>query len=431
MRSFLLLFVFLMLTALVNGQSLDELRKKKQKTNEQIKYTTKLLEEAKKNQTKTLNKFKILNKQIELRTNLITGINSEVEVLGGFIDQNAWLVSSLNADLEELKKEYAKMIVFAQKNQTNYSKLLFVLSSNSFNQAYKRIMYLRQYTEYRKRQAELIQWIRDLIQVKVSRLQLQRAEKEMLLQSKQQEANQLTKEKKQQGQYLTTLQKKQKEFERKLKEQQQIEAQLSNEIQKIVEEEIRKARERARELAREKAKEAARQLGKQSGKTSGKPSGKQTVKPSESTSYEMTPEEKLASGQFEQNKHRLPWPVERGVITDHFGVHEHPVLKNIQVKNNGIDISTVHGVKARAIFAGEVSRVFMVTGGNMAVIIRHGKYLTVYSNLVNVQVKSGDKVSIKQTIGTIGTDGDDDKTVLKFQIWRENAKLDPEDWIAR
>jgi len=417
MRSFLLLLVFLMLAVLVNGQSLDELRKKKQKTNEQIKYTTKLLEEAKKNQTKTLNKFKILNKQIELRTNLITGINSEVGVLADFIDQNAWLVASLNADLEELKSEYARMIVYAQKNQTNYDKLLFVLSSNSFNQAYKRIMYLRQYTEYRKRQAELIQWIRDLIQVKVSRLQLQRAEKETLLQSKKREADQLTKEKTQQGQYLTTLQKKQKEFEKKLREQQQIEAQLSNEIQKIVEEEVRKARERARELAR--AKEAANKTGKPS------------TKSSESTGYEMTPEEKLASGQFEQNKRRLPWPVERGVITDHFGIHEHPVLKNIQVKNNGIDISTGQGVKARAVFAGEVSRVFMVAGGNMAVIIRHGKYLTVYSNLVNVQVKSGDKVAIKQTIGTIGTDGDDEKTVLKFQIWKENVKMDPEDWIAR
>jgi len=421
MRSFLLLFAFLLLAALANGQSLDELRKKKQKTNEQIKYTTKLLEEAKKNQTKTLNKFKILNKQIELRTTLITGINSEVGVLADFIDQNAWLVASLNADLEGLKKEYAQMIVFAQRNQTNYSKLLFVLSSNSFNQAYKRIVYLRQYTEYRKRQAELIQWIRDLIQVKVSRLQLQRAEKETLLLSKKQEADQLNKEKKQQGQYLTTLQQKQKEFEKKLREQQQIEAQLSNEIQKIVEEEVRKARERARELAR--AKEAAKQTGK--------PAGKPSAKPAESTSYEMTPEEKLASGQFEQNKRRLPWPVERGVITDHFGVHEHPVLKNIQVKNNGVDISTAQGVKARAVFAGEVSRVFMVTGGNMAVIIRHGKYLTVYSNLVNVQVKSGDKVSIKQTIGTIGTDGDDEKTVLKFQIWKENEKMDPEGWIAR
>ena len=408
MRCVLLLIGFFLFATLVNGQSLEELRKKKQKTNEEIKYTTKLLQEAKTNQTKTLNKFKILNKQIELRTNLITGINSEVGVLADFIDQNAWLVASLNADLEELKKEYAQMIVLAQKNQTNYSKLLFVLSSSSFNQAYKRLMYLRQYTEYRKRQAELIQWIRDLVQVKVSRLQLQRAEKETLLQSKKKEADQLNKEKKQQSQVLTTLQKKQKEFEKKLKEQQKIEAQLSNEIEKIIEEEVRKAKERAKEKE------------KQTG-----------VKQSTTTKYEMTPEEKLASGQFEQNKRRLPWPVERGIITDRFGVHEHPVLKNIQVRNNGIDISTAQGVKARAVFAGEVSRVFMVTGGNMAVIIRHGKYLTVYSNLVNVQVKSGDKVAIKQTIGTIGTDVDDEKTVLKFQIWKENEKLDPEGWIAK
>jgi septal ring factor EnvC (AmiA/AmiB activator) len=400
MKVFILLSVFMMLTVFTQGQSLEELRKKKEKTNAQIKYTTKLLEEAKKSEKQTLNKYKILNKQIELRTTLITGINSEVVVLADFIDQNAWLVSSLNADLEGLKKEYANMIVFAQRNQTNYSKLLFVLSSNSFNQAYKRLMYLRQYTEYRKRQAELIQWIRDLIQVKVGRLQLQRTEKETLLQSKKREANQLNNEKKQQGKYLTTLQQKQKEFEKKLREQQAIEAQLSNEIQKIIEEEVQKAKKKAKETGK--------------------------------TSYEMTPEEKLASGQFEQNKHRLPWPVERGVITDHFGVHEHPVLKNIQVKNNGVDISTAQGALARAVFAGEVSKVFMVSGGNYAVIIRHGKYLTVYSNLVKVQVKSGDKVSYKQSIGTISTDSEDDnKTVLKFQIWKENVKQNPEDWITK
>jgi len=400
MKVFILLSVFMMLTVFTQGQSLEELRKKKEKTNAQIKYTTKLLEEAKKSEKQTLNKYKILNKQIELRTTLITGINSEVVVLADFIDQNAWLVSSLNADLEGLKKEYANMIVFAQRNQTNYSKLLFVLSSNSFNQAYKRLMYLRQYTEYRKRQAELIQWIRDLIQVKVGRLQLQRTEKETLLQSKKREANQLNNEKKQQGKYLTTLQQKQKEFEKKLREQQAIEAQLSNEIQKIIEEEVQKAKKKAKETGK--------------------------------TSYEMTPEEKLASGQFEQNKHRLPWPVERGVITDHFGVHEHPVLKNIQVKNNGVDISTAQGAIARSVFAGEVSKVFMVSGGNYAVIIRHGKYLTVYSNLVKVQVKSGDKVSYKQSIGTISTDSEDDnKTVLKFQIWKENVKQNPEDWITK
>lgn len=392
--SFLIFILMVFLAFTVNGQSLDELRKKKEKTNEEIKYTNRLLEEAKKSEKQTLNKYKILNKQIELRTNLITGINSEVNVLGEFIDQNAWLVSSLNNDLEELKKEYANMILFAQKNQTNYSKILFILSANSFNQAYKRLMYLRQYTEYRKKQAELIQWIRDLVQVKVKNLERQKTEKETLLQNKKREADKLNIEKKQQGENLTKLQRQQKEFEKKLREQQRIEAQLSREIQRIIDEEVNKA--------------------KQSGKAG----------------YEMTPEQKLVSGQFEQNKRRIPWPVERGVITDHFGIHDHPVLKNIQVRNNGVDISTAQGAMARSVFAGEVSRVFVVTGGNMAVIIRHGKYLSVYSNLVNVLVKSGDKVNVKQPIGTIGTE-DDDKTVLKFQIWKENVKLNPEEWIAK
>jgi septal ring factor EnvC (AmiA/AmiB activator) len=274
--------------------------------------------------------------------------------------------------------------------------VLFLLSADSFNQAYKRLMYLRQYAEYRKKQAELIQWLRDLVQVKVKNLERQRSEKETLLQSKKREADQLNKEKKQQGQFLTKLQQQQKDFQKKLREQQRIEAQLSREIERIIEEEVKKARK----------------------------SGKDT--------YEMTPEQKLVSGQFEQNKRRIPWPVERGVITDRFGVHEHPVLKNIQVRNNGIDISTAQGSAARSVFSGEVSRVFMVSGGNTAVIIRHGIYLTVYSNLVNVQVKSGDKVSVKQTIGTIATDNEDgNKTVLKFQIWKENVKLNPEEWIAR
>jgi len=389
-----ILLIFVTLTS--TSQSLDELRKKKEKTNEQIKFTNRLLEEAKKNEKKTLNKYNILNKQIELRTSLITGINSEVGVLAEFIDQNAWLISSLNADLEDLKKEYANMIVFAQRNQANYSKVLFLLSSNSFNQAYKRLMYLRQYTEYRKKQAELIKWIHDLVEAKVTHLQVQRNQKETLLQSQQREARQLSKEKNQQGQYLTSLQQKQKDFKKKLQEQQRVEAQLSREIQRVIDEEVKKARK----------------IGKEK--------------------YEMTHEEKLVSGQFEQNRRRIPWPVDRGVITDHFGVHEHAVLKNIQVRNNGIDISTGQGAIARSVFAGEVSRVFEISGGNKAVIIRHGKYLTVYSNLINIQVKSGQKVGIKQSIGTIATDSDEgDKTVLKFQIWKENVKLNPEDWISR
>jgi murein DD-endopeptidase MepM/ murein hydrolase activator NlpD len=146
----------------------------------------------------------------------------------------------------------------------------------------------------------------------------------------------------------------------------------------------------------------------------------------------LTPEQQLTGNNFEQNKTRLPWPVARGIVTDPFGVHPHPVLKNITIRNNGIDITTEPGAFARSVFDGEVSRIFAITGGNMAVIIRHGSFLTVYSNLSVVVVKKADKVTTKQEIGTIYTDtGDGNKTTLKFQVWKENQKLNPEEWIAR
>lgn len=146
----------------------------------------------------------------------------------------------------------------------------------------------------------------------------------------------------------------------------------------------------------------------------------------------MTPEQKLAGSDFEQNKRRIPWPVERGVITEKFGIHPHPVLTNVTVNNNGVNITTEQGTQARAVFKGEVSRVFGITGGNMAVILRHGPYLTVYSNLVDVVVKKGDAVAVRQKLGTVFTDANDgNKTILKFQIWKESQKLNPEEWLAR
>ena len=139
----------------------------------------------------------------------------------------------------------------------------------------------------------------------------------------------------------------------------------------------------------------------------------------------------MIGNNFLQNKKRLPWPVEKGIITEHFGIHQHPVLTNVQIRNNGINIATNAGSKVRSVFEGEVSRVFGITGGNTAVIIRHGEYLTVYSNLSEVIVKKGDKINTKQEIGTVYTDLEDQKTILKFQIWKENQKLDPEEWIGR
>jgi septal ring factor EnvC (AmiA/AmiB activator) len=406
MNRFFVLFFFVFCTGLAFGQSLNELRSKKQKTSEEIQYTNKLLEEARKNERSTVTKLNLLNKQIELRNSLISGINAEVDALSGYIDDNAWVVQQLSNDLGEIKADYAEMVRLAQKNRSSYDKIMFVLSANSFNQAYKRMSYLRQYTDYRRKQAEIILSLKDLIEKKVAELEKQRAMKRSVLQEKQNETNQLNREKQQQNKYINELKGQQNELRKKLRQQQQIEEQLSREIERIIEEEARKAMQK-QDVGKTK----------QTGSVSG--------------GMALTPEQKLVAGKFEKNRGRLPWPVERGVITDRFGVHAHPIMKNIQIKNNGIDITTARGMAVRAVFDGEVSRVFVVSGGNMAVIVRHGSYLTVYSNLTNIRVKAGEKVTTKQEIGTVYSDPDDGKSVLKFQIWKENQKLDPEDWIAR
>ena len=396
MKRLIIFCLFIFSGIILNGQSLDDLRLKKEKAREQIKYTNHLLNEARQNEKYSLNKLKLINEQIKLRNQLIGDYTNEIAVIDELINENKDLIEALDRDLSALKDEYAEMIRFARKNRNSFDKTLFLLSSKDFNQAYKRLMYLQQYAEYRQKQAKLISEIHDLIGKKVTDLEKRKEQKQKLVEGKVQETEQLNNEKTEQGKYVDSLQKKQKDLQKQLNEHQKVEEQLSREIERIIEEEARKS----------KAKGSA--------------------------GFVLTPEQKLISGQLEQNKGRLPWPVERGIITERFGVHAHAVLKTVQVKNNGIDISTSAGSKARAVFGGEVSRVFGISGGNMAIIIRHGNYLTVYSNLKEVTVKPGDKIKAKQELGSVFTDENDGgKTILKFQIWKESQKLDPELWLSK
>ncbi|MDX9883366.1 MAG: peptidoglycan DD-metalloendopeptidase family protein [Prolixibacteraceae bacterium] len=396
MRRLIFLAWFIFSVILLNGQSLEDLRTKKEKTLEQIKYTNRLLNEAQKNEKSTLGKLKLLNQQINLRNQLISGYNNEIKTLDGMIGENTKRINELDRDLADLKKEYAEMIRFAQKNRSSYDKTLFLLSAKDFNQAYKRLIYLQQYSKYRQQQAVRIAETRGQIDKRITELETQKNQKRQVLTDKQKEARTLNSEKAKQGKFVASLQKKQKDLQKQLRDQQRIEEQLSREIERIIEEEARKSEKKG------------------------------------TTGFSLTPEQKLISGKLEQNRGRLPWPVERGVITERFGIHAHPVLKTVQVKNNGIDISTSPGTRARSVFDGEVSRVFGISGGNMAVIIRHGNYLTVYSNLKGVTVKAGDKIQAKQELGTIFTDETGDgRTTLKFQIWKESQKLDPELWLSK
>lgn len=378
------------------SQSVDELQKRKQEAENEIRYTSKLLSEVQKNQKLSLNRLQLLNRQIEQRNSVISTINSEINLYQQLIDNNTLAIRIMTEDIQNLKKEYAELIRSAYRNRNAYDQILFLLSAENANQAYRRYLYMKHYTDYRQGQAEIIESIQEVLNKKAENLEQQKLIKIQLVSDTKKEAQQLSQEKTQKNAEVQKLQREQQDLRKKLQQQREIEQRLEREIQKIIEEEARKS------------------------------------KAAGTTGFSLTPEQKLVGDNFAQNKRRLPWPVERGVITEHFGINQHPVLANVQTRNNGISIATEAGAKVRAIFNGEVSRVFGIAGGNTAVIIRHGKYLTVYSNLREVTVKMGDKVTTKQNIGTVFTDTEDgNKSILKFQIWLENQKLNPEDWIGR
>jgi len=396
MKQLLFLFLGLVASMAVPAQSVDDLKLKKQRAVDEIRVTNDLLSKVSANQKATLNRLQLLNNQINQRNQLISAMSSEVSLFQQFIDDNTLVVNILTSDIENLRKEYAGMVQVAYKNRMAYDKILFFLSAADFNQAYRRLLYLRQYTSYRKKQSETLSSLQSLLWKKVVDLENQKRTREEVLTEKVSESRKLETEKRQQNSLSQQLQNQQRDLHNKLAQQRRIEQQLEQEIQRIIEEEARKTSTPAKE------------------------------------GFALTPEQKLVGDSFEQNKRRLPWPVERGVITEKFGIHPHPVLRNVTVNSNGVNIATGGGSKARVVFNGEVSRVFGITGGNMAVIVRHGQYLTVYSNLVDVTVKKGDKITVRQNLGTVYTDpADGNKAILKFQIWKESTKLNPEEWLGR
>ena len=380
------------------GQSLEELRKQKENTASEIEYINKLLKETNINAKASLNRLAVLERQKKLQDIYINNIVGEISFLDTSIQKNLKRIDSLSRNLLVVKQKYAAMIRYAQRNQDSNNQWLFLFSAEDFNQAYKRFIYLRQYADYRRKQADRISEFKKSITNQLLELNERKNEKQNLLVSKVNQTKIIEKQKILQSGVFSELQQKEKELRSKLENQRKAELRLQQEIERVIADE---------------AKKANRKVSKESG-------------------LALTPEEKVLSGDFSNNRGKFPWPVQRGLITDHFGEHAHAVLKYVLVRNSGIDITTQANAKARAIFKGEVTKIVAIPGGNMAVIIRHGNYLTVYSNLSNVFVSAGQKVDIKEEIGSIFTDQDDDnKTVLKFQLWRESTKLDPEDWLSR
>ena len=386
----------------VHAQTRDELEREKEKLEQEIRLTSRLLREARESAEEGVGQLNILSSQINRRQELLGTIRNEVRIINRRIDSLDASVEALETDLEELRESYARMIRHAARNRDTNQRLMFIFSSSDVNQAYLRLRYLQQYGRHRRKQADRIQETQAKLEEQIATLEAERERQEELLRRQRDEVRELAREQTEQEQSVERLKSREEELRRQLQQQEREAQALQDEIRRVIAEERRRAQERAEAEGRETT-----------------------------DMFAMTPEEQLISDNFAGNRGSLPWPVERGVITSNFGQQAHPVLPGIQISNNGIDISTAAGEPARAIFEGTVSRVISVPGGFYAVIIRHGEYLSVYSNLSDVFVRNGQSVDIREEIGVVGTNHREAKTTLHLEIWKGNDKQNPAAWIAR
>ena len=386
------------------AQTKKELEKKRAALDKQIKTTTALIEQARKEQRVTQEQLQLLESQIAAREQLINTMNGELRKVDQRIAEDVELVASLKQDMVKLKEEYARMLQFAYRNRSAYDRMSYLFAANSFQQAYRRSRYLAQIAEQRKRQAAVIEETRSTIDARLAGLQEQREEKTKLMSEQQAERQRLNSDRNGQQSALTNLKKEEGRLRDTQKKQESQRKELDAAIRKAIEAEL-------------------------------KPKTKPGAKPGAPAKLDlsMTPEAKELNTDFEKNKGKLPWPVEKGVITSRFGKQPHPVLPGITIENNGIDITTEKNAAVRALFRGEVSSVIVIPGAGKAVIVSHGAYRTVYSNLREVSVAKGQKVETKQNVGAVLTD--ENGSVAHVELWKITAdglvKVDPGPWLFR
>lgn len=412
--SYLLTIVFVSgLSLLASSQSKEVLQSKKAQIQKEIQLTNKLIKKAKKEKNQSINILSTLNKQIESRGEIVKTLDLEIKMtivqidnLKAEIKETKQSINDQQNLLDTLKKEYALMIRHAYHNRNSYDRLAFIFSAQSYNQAFKRIRYLQEYSQFRQKQVKEIKEVErqlseELLSLKRQKVLLTVAKnkRNAMLGESQIEINLLSQEKQSQNTFLSSLRKKEKKLKKDLSKQQQLAKTLDDKIKKIIAEEIRKAKEKANVGG--------------------------------GVTLSLTPEEQQLADNFSSNKGKLPWPVERGVIIERFGIQPHPVLRGIETLNNGVKITTEEGSFVRAIFEGNVSRIIDIPGSGKAVIISHGDYFTVYSNLIEVFVKRGQTVGLKEDIARVFTKSSNKESITELQIWNGSEKLDPSSWLYK
>jgi septal ring factor EnvC (AmiA/AmiB activator) len=372
-------------------QSRAELEEQRKKTLEEINYVDNLLKTTSREKTESLNSLKIINNKLILREKVIGGMKEEVDLLERRIDLNTDAIGMMERDMRDLRNDYSRSVVNAYISAKTNAGLVYILSAQDFNQGYKRLKYLQQAAKFRRNEAEIMAEIINEIDIAKKKLQKDLMKISDLKYREEQQKNLLENEQRSKQVMVRSLNSKEKQLQKDLEDKRKAAKKIEAEIARIIEEERRK-----------------------------------------SIKKEMAPEDKLLGDNFSDNKGALPWPVDQGIITGHFGVQKHPVLKYVEENNIGIEITSSGNTPVKSIFKGEVAMVFPIPGENMGIIIKHGRYFSVYQNIVDVRVRQGDKVNIKQEIGKVYCDAaNGNKAIMKFMIFEEKEKLDPELWISK
>jgi septal ring factor EnvC (AmiA/AmiB activator) len=391
----------------------QKLEERKAQIQKEIQENQRLLKSVQSKEKSATTELIIKREKIKLKEKLINTTERQTKALNNDMYLNQLQINRLSRELEDLKADYSEMILKSYKSRSEQSRAMFLLSSESFLQAYKRAQYMKQYASYRRSQGEEIEKKSVELQEYNKKLEVQKKEKERLLAENQRERADLEQERKEQEELVKKIQKDKKQIAAEIKTKQAESKKIDAQIKKLIADAIAAANKK-------NAAAAAK---------SGAPKTSSTASSSAAPKIVLTPEGKVISDNFKANKGRLPWPVVRGVVTLGYGDQPHPVHKSLVVHNSGVEITTDAGSQARAVFGGEVAAVIVISPVNKAVMIQHGDYFTVYQNLSNVSVTKGDKVSINQNLGTIRTN-DAGKTVIKFTISQNTTYVNPQSWLA-
>ena len=426
-----ILFLVIPLSA-QSSRLIKELESKRGEVQKQIADTESLLKNTKKDVGSQLNSLASLTGQIEERKRYILAINNDVEALERELSVLERQLRTLQRDLQDKKKKYESSVQYLYRNKSIEEKLMFIFSAKSLGQTYRRLRYVREYATYQRLQGEEILKKQEQIKKKRAELLQVKTAKENLLKEREDEKQKLEDQEKQKREMVANLQKKQKGLQSEINKKRREANQLNARIDKLIAEEIERARKRAAEEARREAAARKKSEAKEGKSTSVSP-GTETKKKAEPLeAYSMSKADRELSGNFVSNRGKLPMPISGPyIITSHYGQYAVEGLRNVKLDNKGIDIQGKPGAQARAIFDGKVAAVFQLNG-LFNVLIRHGNYISVYCNLSSASVKSGDTVSTKQAIGQVFSDASDNgRTVLHFQLRKEKDKLNPEPWLNR